>query len=288
MVHMVDSPKYEYLFRCVLDIEMFRLCAWFFLPFTLTGQASDLFSGSWIEDVKLTAKANGINLDASIELRVSDDKLSFSSSVESCTYETSLDGKQTAVSNCFPDDSVSALRIGPRSVRLSFSRAGISTSTDECTLSEDLRRLFISRTGDDNRGRFRILMVYDRASPVEGDPLSGIWKQNIEETQPREEPPEEFKRSGKELHYVNNRGLSYRARADGRDYPVSGGLYTSVAINQTTPNTLIETFSVSGQSVRVQRRTVSTDGKEMRLVVERPSFSDTGERVIILKRMQAR
>ena len=65
---------------------------------------------------------------------------------------------------------------------------------------------------------------------------------------------------------MSTRGGSYGANFDGRDYPVQGDTaHGTVSVRRIDDDTIEETYKQDGTVIRVDRSTVSENGRSMRV-----------------------
>lgn len=82
-----------------------------------------------------------------------------------------------------------------------------------------------------------------------------------------------YKSDGDELKMTRPTGESYKAKFDGKDYPVKGSYgYDQVSLKRINDNSFEETDKLNGKVIEVDTWTVSKDGKTLTVVaVEKPS-----------------
>jgi hypothetical protein len=62
-------------------------------------------------------------------------------------------------------------------------------------------------------------------------------------------------------------GESYKAKLDGKDYPVKGSyFFNSVSLERVNDHTIVETEKRGGKLVEIAKLTVAPDGKKMTIV----------------------
>jgi hypothetical protein len=66
---------------------------------------------------------------------------------------------------------------------------------------------------------------------------------------------------------ISDGSQSYEAKLDGRDYPVNGDVHSTVSLSLIDEYTLEEAEKHDGKFTRVGRKTVSKDGKSMRVEI---------------------
>jgi hypothetical protein len=106
---------------------------------------------------------------------------------------------------------------------------------------------------------------YERlgAALARANPASGTWRM-------REVKASEngllvtFKNIGSELAASSPLGISWTARFDGRNYPVSGSYSVdSISLRQINDRKVVATYRRGGQLVRTDDMTVSADGNTL-------------------------
>ena len=102
--------------------------------------------------------------------------------------------------------------------------------------------------------------------------VSGTWKPAKEQNLSATASTTAYRTTVNGLTCTLASGLSYLAKFDGKDYPVAGDTAggQTVSLKRNGDRSFTETFKRAGRIVEVDRITVSSDGKAMRVEWERP------------------
>jgi hypothetical protein len=130
--------------------------------------------------------------------------------------------------------------------------------------------------------RLALTLLLAASTVLAADPFLGTWKLNLSKSRfPNDESMKEltitWAANGDKLR-VSGVGASADGRPmrysydpiyDGKDYPPAGAWnWDSVSNNQVDENTREDRYKKNGRIIRVERRTVSTDGKTLTYAIE--------------------
>jgi len=171
-----------------------------------------------------------------------------------------------------PQDTVAVREIDSRTMKLIMKRNGNVTSEQVSTAEPDGRTLQATTTIYPIEGSTP--QVLESTSERIGLPVAnanavtGSWR--TQKTSVSESVLfTTFKPSGHELSASWPIGTSWTARFDGRDYPVKGAYRAdSVSLKRLNDHTIEMTYKLHRYLMRVDKLTVSDDGKTMTNVSE--------------------
>jgi hypothetical protein len=170
------------------------------------------------------------------------------------------------------NDTITVREIDSRTVKITMKREGKITSELLATAGPDGQTLEATTTTYPVQGT--VPYIAESVSERIGLPtpnanaITGSWriqKAGSSET----ELLTTFKSNGRELSASWSLGPSWTAKFDGKDYPVKGGFRSdSVSLKRQNGQTIEATYKFHGYIIRVDKLTVSDDGKTLTNVSE--------------------
>jgi hypothetical protein len=161
---------------------------------------------------------------------------------------------------------VSLKRVDAHTIERTYKRESVAVNRAVLRVSADGRFLTVENQRLDTAVEARQWMSkYQRITPEDPtDLFAGTWERNPVRSLGNSLATivyEVFETDG--LHFVGN-NVEYRARPDGKDYPVMGSIVAdSVSLKRLAPGTLEEAWKDGGKAALFVRRIVSADGSTM-------------------------
>lgn len=147
--------------------------------------------------------------------------------------------------------------------------------------------------------RLALSFVFAAATALAADPFLGTWKLNVAKSKfLSEESMQEltiiWAANGDKLR-VSGVGASTEGRPlrysydpiyDGKDYPPAGAWnWDAVSNNQIDESTREDRYKKNGKVIRVERRTVSADGKILTYAIEASTAKGTVKSALVFDRV---
>src|SRR5215831_2334484 len=245
-------------FQGETSMKALTLCA---LLFPLAALADGPFDGTWVQKDDATQfdqKPYVISLSKGV----------WHSEAAVPPVKVKADGTDQPVTGHAYYDTVAAKAVNNETVQVTNKKAGKVTGTNTFTASADGKTL--TQKYNDTSGTEPATgeVVFTRVGKAAADShaVSGSWRATKIQNQNTASSTMTIKASADGLNVKYANGLSYDAKFDGKDYPVSsdpGG--TMVSLKKNGANTIVETDKRAGKVVEVDTMTVSADGKTMKI-----------------------
>jgi hypothetical protein len=161
--------------------------------------------------------------------------------------------------------------IDSHTLRIMQTKDGKTSSEEVCTAVNTARTLHCKTTyylPKDNKPLVQEAEWGRVGEPVSNaNSTSGSWRMQ-KLILPESHLVETFKGNGNELS-ASSHGTAWTAKFDGKDYPVKGSYSTdSVSLKQMSDRAIEATYKFGGHLIRVDKITVSSDGKTLTTVSE--------------------
>jgi len=165
--------------------------------------------------------------------------------------------------------------VGPATVEVTSKKSGRVVFLRALTVAADGKTMvskWIDRTGPQPASGETVFERLLRGS-TGGHAVSGTWRAVKEQNLSAAASTVTYKDTVDGMTLVLGSGLSYRAKFDGKDYPVAGDAAggQTVSLKRHGDRSLAETYKRGGKVVEVDRVTVGSDGKTLRVEWELPS-----------------
>jgi len=180
-------------------------------------------------------------------------------------YTAFFDGKYYAVKNGIPTEEVSVQKSSKYLLEATRRTEGRVSDTIKWEASMDGEQLVRENRASKTMG---YKTAYDRSGGAK-DPeniFAGKWTQNLTRTAIIDPRPEVFTFSASEaegVHFEGQRGFSYTAQFDGKDYKVTNSLFDAISVKAIDERTIEETWKADGKVWATSRFVISQDGQEM-------------------------
>lgn len=227
------------------------------IAFVFAAPAADPFIGTWSLNLEKSEIRGGLRMTLErrgVAIRY------LSGGVE---FTALFNGLDFPVRGASTHAGVSLKRVDAHTIERTYKRDSAPVSRAVLRVSPDGRYLTVENQRLEGGGENRQwVSKYQRVTPVDtSDPFSGTWERNPVRSLGNSQGTivyEAFEADG--LHFVGN-SVEYRARPDGKNYPVEGSIVAdSVSLNRIAADTLEETWKDGGQATLLVRRAISADG----------------------------
>jgi hypothetical protein len=147
--------------------------------------------------------------------------------------------------------------------------------------------------------RLALTLLLAATTALAADPFLGTWKLNLAKSrflsdESMKELTITWAANGDRLR-VSGSGASAEGRPvrysydpiyDGKDYPPTGAWnWDSVSNNQVDENTREDRYKKNGKVIRVERRTVSPDGKTLTYTIDADTQKGSAKGVLVFERV---
>jgi len=234
------------------------LCA---LLFPLAALADGPFDGTWVQKDDATQfdqKPYVISLTKGV----------WHNEVAVPPVKVKADGTDQPVKGHAYYDTVAVKAVGNDTVEVTTKKAGKVMGSTTFTASADGKTLTqkYKDTSGTEAASGEIILTRVGKAPADSHAVSGSWKATKIQNQNTASSTMTTKASADGLSVKYANGMSYDAKFDGKDYPVSGDPGgTMVSLHKKSANTIVETDKRAGKVVEVDTLTVSADGKTMKV-----------------------
>ncbi|MGC1449205.1 MAG: hypothetical protein WA830_04130 [Candidatus Sulfotelmatobacter sp.] len=184
---------------------------------------------------------------------------------ESCVPKVHVetDGTDHKVTG-HPYDTLAVRILDDRSIEFTMKKDGKTTfecvetvSGDDGTMTEEFTNTSEADTVTGKAGFTRVAK-----GPAGSHALSGKWSMRTVKNATSAGTRTTYQSTAGGLR-ISDGSQSYEVKFDGKDYPVSGDLHSTVSLKVIDEYTLEETDKQDGKAITVARMTVSRDGKSM-------------------------
>jgi len=242
-------------------MKALTLCA---LLFPLVTLAESPFDGTWV------AKDDSAQFDPKPQ-KVSLVKGVWHNEFAVPAVKVKADGTDQPVKGHPYYDTVAVKSVGNDTVEVTTKKGGKVMATTTWVVSADGNTL--TQKYNDMSGAEAATgeLIYTRAGkgPADSHAISGSWKTTKIQNQNTASNTMTLKASADGLSMKSANGMSYDAKFDGKEYPISGDPGgTMVSLKKKGADTIVETDKRAGKVVEVDTMTVSADGKTMKVVAE--------------------
>lgn len=249
---------------------MKRILVALLLTGTAPAYAVSPFDGVWIWDAAATQLPSEPDV-----YRLKNDRFM----CQSCPtpYEVPADGQAHPVTSQPTFDTVAVVVENAETVRLSFGKAGRRTAQTLFTINRHDGGLLTESTDFSAEMPLVTRIVSERAGNWEKDDhaLSGAWRRIKIESASDSATTVRLKMTERGIAFSDPTGFAYRARFDGKDYPVQGiGPGRMVSVRRLNSNSFEETQKQDGKVISVILLTVAPNGRTANYV-----FNDLAEGV---------
>ncbi len=173
-------------------------------------------------------------------------------------------------------DSIAARVVDSSSVELTFKKAGKPAAISTETVAPDDRTMI--ETFSNNMQREAVVgkanFVRVSAGPPGSHVLSGKWAMQTIKNATRAGTLTTY-RTKMGTMTISDGSQSYKAKLDGKDYPLGDYGNATVSLRLVDAYTLEETDKLEGKIISVTRSTVSRDGKSMRVEMANKQHGQT-------------
>jgi hypothetical protein len=221
--------------------------------------AASPFDGTWVADlksVKLPQKPEVISLNKGLY------------ECKSCVPALYLkaNGTDQAVAGNPNYDSVAVRVVNDHRLDISYKLAGKLVSMSNIAVSADGKTttvLIDSRYGAKPvSSTFTLTRV--AASVAGAHAYSGSWRTTSVEDVSKNGLSLTLRATADGLQLNDNNGMSYDAKFDGKDYPLTGDpTHTMIALKRVDERTIEETDKVAGKVEGINRMSVAADGQSI-------------------------
>ena len=222
--------------------------------------AADLLIGTWSLNLEKSDIRGGLRV--TIERRGEAFRY-VSGGVE---FTALFGGRDFPIRGVSSQAQVSLKRANSHTIERTYKRESVPVSSAVLRVSPDGRYLTVENRRLDSAVEARQWTnKYQRITPEDpSDPFAGTWERNPVRSLGNSLATiayEVFETDG--LHFVGN-NVEYRAKPDGKDYPVVGSIVAdSVSFKRPAPGTIEEAWKDGGRLALLVRRVVSADGKTL-------------------------
>lgn len=239
--------------------------------------AESLFTGTWKGDMK----ASQPSTKPSVLLLKGG---TFTCSTCKPVITVPADGAFHAVKGNPYFDEMMVQVVDPMTVKRSTKKAGKVMGESTVTISADGKTMTstFNDTSADNGVAVTGTGVNTRvaAGPAGAHAISGSWRQTTDGQVSENGMIFTMAQDGKTVKYATPTGVSYSAVIGGPAGAVAGDPgWTSAALKQPKPDTLVETDMHDGKTVAIYTMKVSPDGKTMMVDVNDVKFGTTAHYV---------
>ncbi len=188
---------------------------------------------------------------------------------ESCVpkVDVETDGSDHKVTG-HPYDTLAVRILDDRSIKFTMKKDGKTTfqcvetvSPDDQTMTEEFTNTMEAETVT-GKAEF----TRTGKGPPGSHALSGQWRMDTVKNATRAGTLTTYQSTAGGMK-ISGGSQSYETKLDGRDYPVNGDDHATVSLSLIDEYTLEETEKHDGKITSVGRKTVSKDGKSMRVEV---------------------
>ena len=188
---------------------------------------------------------------------------------ESCVprVDVKTDGTVHKVTG-HPYDTLAVRILDDRSIKFTMKKDGKTTfqcvetvSPDDRTMTEEFTNTMEAETVTGKAGFTRT-----GKGPPGSHALSGQWRTDTIKNATRAGTMTTYESTAGGMK-ISDGSQSYEAKLDGRDYPVNGDAHSTVSLNLISEYTLEEAEKHDGKITTVGRKTISKDGKSMRVEI---------------------
>lgn len=252
----MKSLRRSILPRCALVTVVLCACG---------EMAPSTFDGTWktnLDEMKFSSEPSTISLSNGIY------------DCPTCTpikIHVKADGSDQPL-RTQPYDTIAVTEIDSLTVKTIIKRNGKPTSEQVAAAAPDGQTLHVTTTTYPVEGTTPLVQetTLERIGPLlpNAHATSGSWR--IQKASgPESVLLTTFKSNGHELSVSWPIGTSWTARFDGKDYPVKGGYSAdSVSLKKLNDRSIEATYKLHGYLIRVDKFTVSDDGKTITNVSE--------------------
>ena len=171
-----------------------------------------------------------------------------------------------------PRDTITVREINSRTVKIIMKRNEKILSEQVATAAPDGQTLQVATTRYPLAGTSLPQVVeatFDRIGRLvpNANAITGSWRMR-EVSPPESAQLTTFKSDGPELSVSWPLGSHWTAKYDGKDYPMEGPREDSVSLKRLNDRAIEATYKLHGSPTRVDKLTVSDDGKTMTNVSE--------------------
>ena len=231
----------------------------------LASGAADPFTGTWREKIG-TEKFSG-----------RPQRYTLNSGVYRCAtcipapFEVKADGQDHKIAGVPEFDTGNVRVIDDRTMELTLKKNGKDFYTERDTVSRDGNGLVQEIKVMVEGGQPATLEnIFTRVGggPASSHALSGSWQQAKMAKASDSSLLTTFEASDTELKMSSPVGLSYEARFDGKEYPITGDpRHMTVMLKRFNHDEIQETDKQNGKDVVIWRMSVLPDGRTMHVVV---------------------
>jgi hypothetical protein len=165
-------------------------------------------------------------------------------------------------------DTIAVRVVDPNTVEVTQKKDGKTTYTETDTISSDGKTMMTKFTDSTETKPVNGEVTYTRAakSPAGAHAMSGSWSLEKVNNISNNGLTVTYQGTADGLKWSDPNGASYDAKFDGKDYPMQGDPgHTMVSLKRIADDTIEETDKREGKVVSVSRRTVSKDGKSIKV-----------------------
>lgn len=226
----------------------------------LGANAAEPFDGNWSFHPERSDIHQGLRITFEMRGRA----LRFSSG--GVEYTALFDGEDYPIQGASGRATVALRRLDERTIERVFKSDGKVASTATLRVADDGSRLVVRRQRHGAGASDAIVLnTYERISGKEAaDPFSSLWERHFMKYLGDGAGIISYRTSGDGSLVFSGGSVTYRARPDGNDHPVTGSIIAdSIMLKQIDSRTTEETWKAQGNVVVVIRRSVSADGSIM-------------------------
>jgi hypothetical protein len=165
-------------------------------------------------------------------------------------------------------DTIAVRVVDPNTVEVTQKKDGKTTYTETDTISSDGKTMTTKFTDSTETKPVNGEVTYTRAakSLAGAHAMSGSWSLEKVNNISNNGLTVTYQGTADGLKWSDPNGASYDAKFDGKDYPMQGDPgHTMVSLKRIGDDTIEETDKREGKVVSVSRRTVSKDGKSIKV-----------------------
>ena len=229
--------------------------------------AASPFDGTWVtkpEKVTPDKKPWVINLEKGI----------WTSDLASPPVKVKADGTDQA-SPHLAFTTVTVKVLGPAGVEVTSKKSGRVVYVRTLSVAADGKTMVSSWTDRTGPQEATGQTVFERLSrgSSSAHAVSGTWRAVKEQNLSTNASTATYKNTVEGMTLVLGTGLSYRAKFDGKDYPVAGDAAggQTVSLKRHGDRSFTETYKRGGKVVEIDRVSVGSDGKTLRVEWELPT-----------------